>query len=130
MKEYTHVASDIKTLIGQQVYAGHLHHEQEQELLEAASSDDEPLICYFCNRAIEQDQPINLHHPQYKSEGGTHVEPAHETCYIEFHSRQGDYRGWGKQSSLTRAWAFNLKGVKDHPAYEFDRAYYLMLYAR
>jgi hypothetical protein len=29
-----------------------------------------------------------------------------------------------------RAWAFNLKNARNHPAYEFDRAYYLMMYAQ
>ncbi len=130
MSGYTHVASDIKSLIGEQVYAGYLHHEQEQELLEASACDDEPLICYFCSKQITRDQPINLHHPTYKSNGGTQVEPAHEQCHVEYHSRQGDFREFGKRSSMTRAWAFNLKGVKNHPGYEFDRAYYLMLYAR
>jgi hypothetical protein len=130
MSGYTHVASDIKSLIGNEVYAGYIHREQEQELLEASACDDEPLICYFCSKLITRDQPINLHHPQYKSNGGTQVEPAHERCHVEYHSRKGDFREFGKRSSMTRAWAFNLKGVKNHPAYEFDRAYYSMLYAR
>jgi len=130
MSGYTHIASDIKSLIGQQTYAGHSHQQQEQELLEAsATSENEPLICYFCNLEITQDQPINLHHPIYRSNGGTQVEPAHETCHVEYHSRKGDYRSWGKRSAETRAWAFNLKNVRNHPAYDFDRAYYLMLYA-
>lgn len=129
MSEYTHVATDIKSLIGDSIHSGFLHHEQEQELLEAASTeDDDPLICYFCNSEITQNQPINLHHPTYKSNGGIQVEPAHESCHVEFHSRQGDFRQWGKLSSLTRRWAFNLKHVKDNPAFDFDRAYYLMLY--
>ena len=130
MSEYTHVPSDLKTLIGQEVYPGYLYHEQERELLEASACDDEPLVCYFCNRQITQDQPINLHHPQYKSDGGSEVVPAHERCHVEYHSRKGDYSTWGKRSAETRAWAFNLKGVRNHPAYEFDRAYYSMFYAR
>src|SRR5689334_5033886 len=130
MPEYTPSASDIKSLIGEQTYAGYLHQEQAKELLEAAAkAENEPLICYFCKAEITQDQPINLHHPHYKSEGGTKVEPAHERCHVEFHSRKGDYSTWGKRSAETRAWAFNLKNVRNHPAYEFDRAYYLMLYA-
>jgi hypothetical protein len=32
-------------------------------------------------------------------------------------------------SALTRAWSFNLLNVRNHPAYDFDRAYYLMTYA-
>ena len=131
MSEYTHVASDLKSLIGEQTYAGFLHQEQTQELLEAASTDvDEPLICFFCIKPITQDQSINLHHPQYKSDGGTEVVPTHERCHVEYHSRKGDYREFGRRSAETRAWAFNLKGVRNHPAYAFDRAYYLMLYAR
>ncbi len=35
----------------------------------------------------------------------------------------------GKMSAVTRAWAFNLLNVRNHPAYDFDRAYYLMNYA-
>ncbi len=127
MRGYTEDTSDIKSLIGEQTYSAPNH--QEQELLEASDTDHEPLSCYFCNREIKPDQTINLHHPTYLSNGGTHVEPAHERCHVEYHSRQGDYRNWGKRSAETRRWAFNLKGVKDHPAYEFDRAYYLMLYA-
>ena len=129
MRGYTDDTSNIKSLIGQQSYTGHIHQQQERELLEASATDQEPLICYFCNLVIRQDQAINLHHPIYRSNGGTRVEPAHERCHVEYHSKQGDYRTWGKRSAETRRWAFNLKGVKDHPAYEFDRAYYLMLYA-
>ena len=130
MSVYTHNATDTKSLLGQPVYAGHIHQQQGQELLEAAATDNEPLICYFCNLAIKPEQAINLHHPVYRSNGGTHVEPAHETCHVEYHSRQGDFKRWGRQSAQTRRWAFNLKRVKDDPAYDFDRAYYLMFYAR
>jgi hypothetical protein len=130
MSVYVSAPADIKTLIGEQTYSGYLHREQEQELLEASACDDEPLVCYFCSKQITQVQPINLHHPQYKSNGGTQVEPAHEQCHIEYHSRQGDFREFGKRSSMTRAWAFNLKNVRTNPAFDFDRAYYLMLYAR
>jgi hypothetical protein len=126
MREYNHSATDFKTLIGERSYQGYTQQQQDREALEAYES--ESLICYFCKLEITQDQSINLHHPVYKSKGGTEVEPAHETCHVEYHSRQGDFREWGKLSSLTRAWAFNLKNVKDNPAYDFDRQYYLMLY--
>lgn len=129
MRGYTHDASDIKSLIGEQDYSGYLDQERKQVLLEASADNHEPPVCYFCNLEIKPDQPINLHHPVYKSNGGTQVETAHEKCHVEYHSRQGDYRTWGRRSAETRRWAFNLKGVKDHPAYDFDRAYYLMLYA-
>jgi hypothetical protein len=130
VKEYTPTQGDIKSLIGEQTYSGYVQQEQERELLEAAATaENEPLICYFCNLEITQDQSINLHHPTYKSNGGTQVEPAHETCHVEYHSRKGDFREFGRRSAKTRAWAFNLKNVRNHPAYDFDRAYYLMLYA-
>jgi hypothetical protein len=126
MKEYNYSATDLKSLIGQETYQGYGQQEQDTELAEA--NEYEPLICYFCKNEITQDQSVNLHHPTYKSKGGTHVEPAHETCHVQFHSKKGDFKEWGKLSSLTRAWAFNLKNVKDNPAFEFDRQYYLMLY--
>lgn len=129
MSEYTRKASDIKSLTSEHTYSAYLHQEQERELLEASATNHEPLSCHFCSKPIEPDQAINLHHPIYRSEGGTEVVPAHETCHVEYHSRQGDFRGWGRQSAQTRRWAFNLKNVKDNPAYEFDRQYYLMLYA-
>lgn len=128
MSEYTHSVSDLKTLIGEQSYQGYIQQQQDTEALEAYES--EPLVCYFCKQEIKPDQSVNLHHPVYKSNGGTHVEPAHETCHVEYHSKQGDFKQWGKLSSLTRAWAFNLKNVRNHPAYDFDRAYYLMMYAQ
>jgi hypothetical protein len=126
MREYNHSAIDLKTLIGQETYQGY---EQQQQVREIAEANEyEPLVCYFCKTEITQDQSINLHHPTYKSNGGTQVEPAHETCHVQFHSRQGDFKKWGRQSAETRRWAFNLKNVKDNPAFEFDRQYYLMLY--
>ena len=127
MKEYIQDSTDIKTLIGDQVYKGHLHQEYDREALEVC--ENEPLFCFFCKKEIGPDQQINLHHPIYKSRGGTEVEPAHESCHRSHHSKQGDFKAWGRQSAHTRRWAFNLKNVKDNPAYEFDRAYYLMLYA-
>ena len=128
MKEYNHFASDLKTLIGEQIHAGYQQQQQDKEAAQANASENEPLICYFCKSEIKPDQLINLHHPTYKSNGGTQVEPAHEKCHVEFHSRQGDFKRWGKQSAETRRWAFNLKNVRTNPAYDFDRAYYLMLY--
>jgi hypothetical protein len=89
--------------------------------------------CYFCEQAIQPGDAVNLHHPVYKSNGGTHVEPSHERCHVAHHSDQGDFKAWGRIggqiSALTRRWAFNLRGVKDHPAYDFDRNYYFAFYA-
>lgn len=79
------------------------------------------------------DEEINLHHTVYKSKGGTHVEPAHKRCHVEHHSQQNDFRNWGRQggqiSAITRRWAFNLRSVRNNPAYEFDRAFYRAYYA-
>jgi hypothetical protein len=123
-------SADLKTLIGTVIAAEYVQQAQEREILEASAKDNEPLTCYFCSQVIEPNESINLHHPTYKSRGGTEVVPAHENCHVEFHSRNGDYKSWGKLSALTRAWAWNLKNVRTHPAYEFDRAYYSMLYAQ
>jgi hypothetical protein len=122
-------SADNKLLIGTVIAAEYVEQAQTQELSAASAEDYELLTCYFCNLLIKADEPINLHHPIYRSNGGTQVEPSHERCHIQFHSRQGDFRQWGKLSALSRAWAFNLKNVRTHPAYEFDRAYYLMLYS-
>jgi hypothetical protein len=130
MSNYSTDSTDLKSLIGIEIPSGYISQQSEQELLEVSCEHRETLTCYFCSQPIEPDQSINLHHPIYKSDGGTHVEPAHETCHIEYHSRQGDFRNWGKLSAQTRRWAFNLKNVRNHPAYEFDRAYYSMLYAQ
>lgn len=127
MKEYIQDSTDIKTLIGEQTYQGHIHHQYDREAMEVY--ENEPLLCFFCKLEIRPDQQINLHHPIYKSRGGTEVEPAHESCHRSHHSTQGDFKVWGRMSAQTRRWAFNLKNVKDNPAYEFDRQYYLMLYA-
>ena len=128
MSDYTYPPTDLKSLIGQQSYTGYQQQEQDREATEA--NEYEALLCYFCKSEIRPDQAINLHHPTYKSNGGTHVEPAHETCHVEYHSKQGDFKRWGRQSAATRRWAFNLKRVKDDPAYDLDRSYYLMFYAR
>ena len=120
-------SSDLKALIGSSIPAENLR--QEQDLLNAIAEEYESLTCYFCKDEIQPDENINLHHPIYKSIGGTQVEPAHETCHIQYHSKQGDFSEWGKRSAETRAWAFNLKNVRTHPAYDFDRQYYLALYA-
>jgi hypothetical protein len=128
MKRVQKASVHDKTLLGTVIAAEYAEQQQAQELSGASTEDDELLTCYFCNQPITPDEPINLHHPIYRSNGGTHVEPAHEPCHVEFHNRQGDFRQWGKLSALTRAWAFNLKNVRNHPAYDFDRAYYSMLY--
>ena len=89
--------------------------------------------CYFCQQPVKPGD-VNLHHPLYKSKGGTHTEPAHKDCHVTHHSDQGDYRTWGREggklSALTRRWSFNLKHVRTHPAHDINRSYYRALYAR
>ena len=88
------------------------------------------IICYLCQNPIAAQDEIEYHHPTYKSRGGKEVFPCHKHCHRAHHQSKGDFRAWGKLSSLTRAWSFNLLNVRSHPAYEFDRNYYLALYAR
>jgi hypothetical protein len=121
-------SADDKTRVGTVIAAEYVQQEQRRELSAASAEDNELLTCYFCNQPIEPNQPIHFHHTTYRSRGGTETVPTHESCHVEYHSRQGDFVGWGKLSALTRAWAFNLKNVRSHPAYDFDRAYYSMLY--
>jgi hypothetical protein len=91
------------------------------------------VTCHFCSEPIQPGDAINQHHPTYKSQGGTETAPAHESCHVEYHSEQGDFKQWGraggKLSALTRRWALNLRGVKDHPAYDTDRSFYLACYS-
>ena len=87
------------------------------------------MICYLCQKPITSQDEIEQHHPVYKSRGGKQTAPTHKRCHRNHHSQQGDFRAWGKMSAVTRAWAFNLANVRNHPAYDFDRAYYLMNYA-
>jgi hypothetical protein len=90
------------------------------------------MTCYFCTMLIAPGD-VNMHHPVNRSQGGKAVEPAHERCHVAHHSNQGDFKYWdrigGQISAITRRWAFNLKNVRSHPAYEIDWSYYLAFYA-
>ncbi len=91
------------------------------------------LTCGLCEQAIKPDDVTNLHHPVYRSQGGTETEPVHKGCHVAYHIAQGDFRAFGRiggQSQRhTKRWAFNLKNVKDHPAYELSRQFYRAHYA-
>ncbi|HEX5733366.1 MAG TPA: hypothetical protein VF131_11080 [Blastocatellia bacterium] len=87
------------------------------------------MICYLCQKPITAQDEVEHHHPIYKSRGGKQTAPCHKSCHRNHHRTSGDFRDWGKASAMTRAWAFNLLNVRNHPAYDFDRAYYLMNYA-
>jgi hypothetical protein len=90
--------------------------------------------CYICQKPIVADQKVEYHHPIYKSKGGIETAPTHKACHRNFHSKQGDFKTWGriggKLTAITRAWAFNLKHVRNNPAFDTDRKFYLCFYAR
>lgn len=94
--------------------------------------------CHICHKEITRTADLNFHHKVYKSEGGddsrggpnANCQPVHRNCHIKLHRERGDFVEWGKQSSETRAFSTTLKGVRNHPAYEFDRAYYRAFWAR
>jgi hypothetical protein len=85
--------------------------------------------CFLCSQPITAQDEIEYHHHTYKSKGGVETFPTHKQCHRNHHSNKGDFKEWGKLSALTRAWSFNLLNVRTNPAYEFDRSYYLTLYA-
>jgi hypothetical protein len=91
------------------------------------------MTCYLCNLPIDPHSAINLHHPEYKSNGGTETEPTHQQCHVRFHSTNGDFKRWGSEggkiAAQTKRWAFNLLNVRDNPAYQDSRDFYLMNYA-
>ncbi len=68
--------------------------------------------CQFCGRGI-LDEDLHLHHPVYRSEGGTEVVAAHRSCHINHHSNAGDFRRWGREggrkAAATLAWIYNLR---------------------
>jgi hypothetical protein len=85
---------------------------------------DSNMICYLCHQLITAQDEV-----EYQSRGGIETSPTHKECHRNHHSSKGDFKAWGKMSAITRAWSFNLLNVRNHPAYDFDRAYYLMHYA-
>ena len=91
------------------------------------------MTCNLCSKAIKPNDVTNLHHPVYRSKGGVATEPTHQECHIAYHSIQGDFQAFGRIggqiSATTKRWSFNLKNVKDHPAYELSRQFYRAHYA-
>ncbi|MFL6212514.1 MAG: hypothetical protein ACJ74J_01340 [Blastocatellia bacterium] len=59
-------------------------------------------------------------------QGRTYTAPTHKRCHRKHHQQQGDYREWGRKSAQTVRWAWNLKNVRTHPAYDNHRWAYLM----
>ena len=87
------------------------------------------MTCYLCTKPITSRQKVDYHHPVYKSKGGTETAPTHRRCHRDHHSKQGDFKEWGKQAASTNRWAFNLLNVRTHPAYDSARQFYLTNYA-
>jgi len=87
------------------------------------------MTCGLCNTSIKNGERVNAHHPLYRSNGGIETIPTHEQCHRELHSKRGDFRAWGKKAASKKRWAFHLKNVRTHPAYEEARWFYLMNYA-
>ena len=90
--------------------------------------------CFLCSLPIITGQQMHRHHHlQLKSRGGTQTATVHGDCHRAHHSTNGQFAEWGRQggkiAALTRRWSLNLRNVATHPAYEFDRQYYLALYA-
>jgi hypothetical protein len=101
----------------------------------------------FCKPCVIEDQtaiafglhsetgfdPLRIEVIVIPDHSGTAVEPEHKDCHVTHHSNQGDFKYWGRIggqiTALTRRWAFILRGVKDHPACDFDRSFYLAHYA-
>lgn len=92
------------------------------------------MICFFCCKRIATVHQIESHHPIYKSRGGKLTAPTHKRCHRAFHQANGDFKEWGRiggmVTAMTRRWAFNLNNVKDHPAFETQRKFYVAFYAR
>ena len=87
------------------------------------------MTCYLCQKAISAKQQLEFHHPVYKSRGGTQTAPTHKLCHREHHSKNGDFREWGKKAAAKKRWAFHLNNVKTHPRYDEARWFCLMNYA-
>jgi hypothetical protein len=91
------------------------------------------MTCHLCQAGIAAGDEVNLHHPTPRSQGGTRVEPTHRDCHVRFHSQSNHFREWGKIggqiSALSKQWAFNLRNVKDDPAYDYARQFNRAFYA-
>ena len=87
------------------------------------------MTCALCSQPIATGD-VNMHHPVYRSNGGTETEPMHKACHVALHSSRNDFAAWGriggKKAALTLRWAFNLRNVRSHPAYADHRWAYLM----
>lgn len=92
------------------------------------------MICALCQQAVKPGVNLHRHHKVYRSNGGSNsadnLESLCATCHVALHRSRDDFKKWGQRSAETRAWSWNLKNVRQHPGYEFDRMYYKSLYAQ
>ena len=92
------------------------------------------MTCLFCSQPITTADVVNQHHVIYRSQGGTETAPMHKACHVALHRSRQDFARWGKQggqkAALSMRWAFNLRHVRTHPAYDTHRQFYLMHYAQ
>jgi len=84
------------------------------------------MTCYLCREPIKTRQKVEFHHPVYKSRGGKKTAPTHKRCHRNHHIKKGDFSEWGKKGAANKRWAFHLKNVCNHPAYEDVRWSYLL----
>ena len=61
------------------------------------SSNGHNPICGLCFQPIKKGERVNDHHPIYKSEGGIETVEVHQTCHVEFHSANGDFKTWDRK---------------------------------
>ena len=91
------------------------------------------MICFICNQPIKPGDEVNLHHPVYRSQGGTETRPTHKRCHVALHHARGDFKSWGRIggqiSALSKQWSFNLLNVRTHQAHEINRAFNRAMYA-
>ena len=91
------------------------------------------LNCSLCTQPIAPDDALDMHHPVYRSNGGSETTPTHKACHIALHSSRSDFAHWGRiggqLSALSRQWAYNLRNVRSDPRYDIDRQFNRAMYA-
>lgn len=91
------------------------------------------MTCHICTQPIQTGDEVNLHHPIYRSQGGTETEPTHARCHVALHRARGDCREFGRSggeiSALSKQWSFNLRNVRTHKAHDINRAFNRAMYA-
>lgn len=90
------------------------------------------MTCALCSQPIKPGD-VNMHHPVYRSNGGTATAPTHKACHVALHSSRNDFAEWGRIggqiSALSRQWAYNLLNVRGDPRHELNRQFNRAMYA-